>query len=100
MSTDWIKHKRINWPTGGLERTLALLGVKSLKEAVAKKMTQEKKTLNKQSPDYEAMKKILDEVKELLKGVDLEKLDLIERKKIALLPLNSIRDALRWKESW
>lgn len=101
MSTEWIKKKRENWPKGSLERFLSLNGAKSITDVVAKRMTNEPHKLPKEDhDDYKTIKKIVDELSELLKGYDIAKMDQITRKKLASMPLNSVKDALRWKSAW
>lgn len=100
MSTDWIKRKRENWPTGSLERTLALSGAKSLAEAVAKSMSAPHKMPTSDNPDYVSMKKIIDELTEKLKGFDIDGMNPVTRKKLATMPLTTIKEALRWKAAW
>lgn len=38
MSTEWIQKKRLNWPTGSLQRQLRLRGAKTLRDAVQKQV--------------------------------------------------------------
>jgi len=101
MSIDWIKRKRCNWPTGSLERVLSLNGVKNLNEAVSKKMGQEpRQVMSESNSSFQEMKKIIEQIREKFSQVDCEKINPITRKKLASMPLTSIREALLWRDKW
>lgn len=98
--SDWIKHKRMNWPNGSRAKFLEEDGSKSLFESVQKRMNQKHAMPSETHEDYIGMKKIIDELTLLLKGFDLDSMDQMKRKELARMPLNSLRDALKWKRAW
>lgn len=96
------------WPSGGLEKSLKDLGVSSLSQAISKVRTlakdkgpqavTDKGTVSES--DYEAMKRVISEISEALDGIDLDRIDLSTRERIALMPLRDINEVNLWKEAW
>lgn len=95
-----------DWPSGSLERALALANAKNLKEAVQKKINNKQDVTASQTmenpvnSDYEALRKVIKEVEDFIGTKNLDLLDKGLREKLALLPLTSIKEVEAWKKAW
>lgn len=93
-----------SWPTGSLERTLALANSKTLKEAVQKKVnTKQEETASqtmKKNEEYEIMRKTIKEIESLIGTMDIDTLDMRIREKLALMPLRTSEEVKAWSEAW
>jgi len=97
-----VQRQREDWPEGSLERQLMLDGSKSLVEAMQKRIgfvKPESKALT-ENEKFMGMRKIIQEVLEIVNGVDLEKIPKEKREELGKMPISSIREANLWKAAW
>ncbi len=95
-----MKDKRYGNP-GALERTLALMGAKSLEEAIDKKKTLAKIDTASQSMDvYETMKQAIIDITKASVNFNFETMDQNRRKDLALMPMKDVNEINLWRDAW
>lgn len=102
MSADWVKKKRLNWPTGSKGRFLKDIGAESLIEAVLKKKPEQDQTAAqamKYHQDYAAMKEIIEELKLVVPAV-FDNVSVESRKRLASMNVTTLLEARLWRDSW
>jgi hypothetical protein len=113
---DWNeRHEkdRQHWPTGALERTLLRDGVRSLSEAVKKRMKSGQIEsppevplkpqifeTQSQDPEYEAMCAAIREIEDFSKGFDFNSLPADTTASLANMPIRTIEEVGLWVAAW
>lgn len=94
------KDKRYGNP-GALERTLALMGAKTLSEAIDKKKTScPIDTASQPMNMYETMKRAISDISKVSAGVDYSTYDEDRIRDLSKMPITSIDEINLWRDAW
>lgn len=120
-NSEWRKWQKESWPIGSLSRTLIhdFPGCKSLLDALAKtilnnspssKEPLEKRTINEaevkikeptELEKYLALRENIKTIEHYIhNGIDTWIVDEATRERLAKIPINSVAEALFWRDSW